>query len=137
MNSVARGLAAMGWLSGWLVLAACGDLGPVGDAACQDRFPVSQAESEPCCAEWNVDACGAGLFCAAFDGREQTTCYREYSRRNLTSCTEDRQCASASCNTDQSKCRGMQYESCETAVGCAPANAYGTPLSCVSQECTT
>lgn len=94
--------------------------------------PPVQALSEPCCYSYGADACGAGLFCAAFDSRTRPTCYAEYSRLSLETCTEDRQCASRSCNTSENQCRSAQYEICTTQVGCTPTNQYGTPLNCVT-----
>jgi hypothetical protein len=61
-------------------------------------FPASQALSGPCCTERGADACGAGLFCAAFDGRTQPTCYPEHSRAEGQTCTEDIQCAGNTCD---------------------------------------
>jgi hypothetical protein len=76
--------------------------------------------SQPCCVDNSVDACGGGLFCAALDGRTQAVCYLEYSRPDLTECTEDRQCVSRSCNPEESKCRSTPAAICDQAVGCAP-----------------
>ena len=66
--------------------------------SCAAKFPSSQSLSQPCCAERGADACGAGLFCAAFDGRTQTTCYAEGSRADGQTCTADIQCSGDSCN---------------------------------------
>ncbi len=82
-------------------------------------YPPSQTASQPCCLELGVDACGANLFCAAYDGRTQATCYLEHSRADMTECDEDRQCASSSCNTSLRKCRSLPLSLCETEVGCA------------------
>ena len=101
------------------------------DASACSSPPV-QTFSEPCCSSYGADACGAGLFCAAFDGRTRETCYAEHSRLSLETCTEDRQCTSSSCNTVAGKCRSSQYELCTTQVGCTPTNQYGTPLNCVT-----
>ncbi len=102
--------------------AACGsdDSGNAPDAAVdfcvESKFA---AASEPCCIENGIDACGGGLFCAALDGRTQAVCYAEYSRLDLTECTEDRQCLSRSCDTEAALCRSMPASACDTAVGCA------------------
>jgi len=128
--------AAIGLLLGGML--ACGS--PAGSGPnknCPDIYPKSQTASEPCCPELGIDACGAGLFCAAFDGRTQATCYAENSRRNMETCTDDRHCVSSSCNTTVGKCRGMQYEPCDPAIGCAPKNAFGSALSCKAGQCST
>ena len=46
---------------------------------CSSTTPAAQGLSQPCCLSWGADACGAGLFCGAFDGRTVTTCYPERS----------------------------------------------------------
>lgn len=67
------------------------DGGPRPDAGpCAE--PASQPLSAPCCLGLGVDACGAGLFCAAFDGRLQPTCYAEGSRPLNAACSGERQC---------------------------------------------
>jgi len=83
--------------------------------------PPTQGLSEPCCPGHGVDACGAGLFCAAFDGRTIPSCYPERSRLDGESCTADAQCVSESCNVEVSRCRWGSGE-CESAVGCAPVS---------------
>lgn len=93
----------------------------------------SQVMSEPCCPGLGLDACGAGLFCAAFDGRLQPTCYAEYSRKDGADCSEDRQCGSASCNTDVQKCRYVYGVACAADVGCAPT-AAGAATVCASED---
>ena len=76
-----------------------GTTGVVAPAeSCKSAHPASQAASGPCCTEWGADACGAGLFCAAFDGRTQTTCYAERSRADGQTCTENIQCEGNACN---------------------------------------
>ncbi|MGI5861757.1 MAG: hypothetical protein ACOX6T_06820 [Myxococcales bacterium] len=101
---------------------ACHDAGVVsqvdaGEEGCP--HPMSQGPSEPCCLEHGIDACGAGLFCAAFDGRRQPTCYAERSRADRATCTADVQCASGSCNTAAKACRSMPGMECTAAIGCA------------------
>lgn len=78
----------------------------------------SQGISQPCCLAFGIDACGANLFCAAFDGRTQPTCYAEHSRQGLESCTEDRQCASDGCNTTSGQCQSLPGATCDSSVGC-------------------
>ena len=96
-----------------------GGRGEGGAASCVG-IGKSQGASEACCLSYGVDACGAGLFCAAFDGRTQPTCYPERSRADLASCNADVQCTSGSCNTSAGKCRSLPSMPCEVEVGCAP-----------------
>lgn len=129
-NCGGGGLACASCVTGYvcdperLVCIANSTIGP------DCSYSPVQALSEPCCSSYGADACGAGLFCAAFDGRHRETCYANYSRLSFEACTEDRQCASHSCNTSVYKCRSAQYELCTTSVGCAPTNAIGEPLTC-------
>lgn len=96
--------------------------------------PKSQAASEPCCLAHGVDACGANLFCAALDGRQQPTCYPERSRLDGQSCFEDRHCTSGSCNLEREVCRSMPTTACEPDVGCAKDPA-GNHYVCVDSQC--
>ena len=114
--------------------AAARDGGPAVDQDCSG-LASSQSVSQPCCLAQGIDACGANLFCAAFDGRKQPTCYVEHSRLDTAECTEDRQCMSGSCNVEQSKCRSTPGTMCSEAVGCATAS--GTRSVCVAARCTT
>lgn len=91
--------------------------------------PMGQAAAQPCCPSHGLDACGAGLFCGAFDGRTLPTCYAEGARKDEESCTEDRQCASGSCNTDLELCRSQPETSCDPEIGCAPSK-HGTRHTC-------
>lgn len=59
--------------------------------------PPAQTVSMPCCLLHGRDACGALLFCAAFDGRTVPTCYPERSRLPEETCAEDVHCASGAC----------------------------------------
>ena len=90
-----------------LVLAAC-------DKDECDRSG-SQPLAAPCCESLGVDACGAGLFCAALDGRAKASCYAERSRADRASCTADVQCA----------CRSAPRTACDSTIGCAPDPANG------------
>lgn len=119
---------------------ADGGIRPVTDGgvgAPQDCSGIgpSQTVSQPCCLANGVDACGANLFCAAFDGRKHPTCYLERSRADMAECSEDRQCTSGSCNVDSRKCRSMPGAVCTEAVGCATALAVKSV--CVAEKCTT
>jgi hypothetical protein len=106
-------------------LLACGG----GSAGGPCTLGSVREESQACCLDLGIDACGAGLVCAALDGREQATCYREYSRRDLSECSDDRLCASASCNADSGRCRSAYGQACQLDTGCAP-DPRGHGLSC-------
>jgi hypothetical protein len=97
-----------------------------------DTFPPSQQLSQPCSPEWGIDACGAGLLCAALDGRKRPTCYPLASRFDGTECSEDAICASQKCSA-QKKCAGSPYTECTKALGCGPA-MVGGQFSCVELE---
>lgn len=81
----------------------------------------SRGPSEECCIELGVDACGAGLFCAAFDGRTVTTCYVDRIRMDGEECDADTNCASLSCHPTLLRCRAMPTAPCDTALGCSDA----------------
>src|SRR5262245_10943602 len=91
-------------------------------ASCKTSVSAAQVEGAQCCPDYGLDACGAGLFCAAYDGRTVSSCYKERSRANLASCSADRECASGDCAETAGKCRGLLGEKCEVAVGCANPN---------------
>lgn len=112
--------------------AASSDGGPAVAQDCSG-LASSQTVSEPCCLARGIDACGGNLFCAAFDGRKQPTCYLERSRLDMTECTEDRQCMSGSCNIEARKCRSTGG-TCTEAVGCATTG--GRTMVCVDEKCT-
>jgi hypothetical protein len=90
---------------------------PPGDAGPCTVGP-SQILSMPCCPNFGADACGAGLFCAAFDGRMIPTCYANNTRLDNQTCTADIQCASMECNTSASACRAIGPP-CDPAIGCS------------------
>lgn len=96
-------------------------------------LPSSQSVSQPCCLERGIDACGANLFCAAFDGRKQPTCYAERSRLDMTECTEDRQCTSGACNVEEKMCRSAPRAVCTSAIGCASVD--GKRAVCKAERC--
>lgn len=96
------------------------DAGPmVNDTGCKAKYPTSQGLSAPCCPEHGADACGALLFCAAFDGRTQPTCYPDRSRLDQTECSADQQCVSGACNVAAGKCRSAPRQDCSATIGCA------------------
>lgn len=82
--------------------AEIGDVGFIDAGPC--AFPPSQGLSEPCCLSLGIDACGAQLFCEAFDGRIQPTCYAERSRQPGQSCSADLQCSTGSCSPTARLC---------------------------------
>jgi hypothetical protein len=96
----------------------------------------SRGPSEPCCFAFGVDACGANLFCAAFDGRTQTTCYPNGSRKGTEQCTADGQCASSACREGQ--CLSMLGEACDPLVGCSQVQASSSaPTACTTSATDT
>lgn len=103
-------------------------------ASCGSQ-PKSQPVSSPCCTGYGIDACGADLFCAAFDGRKQATCYPVHSRLAGETCTADDQCATLSCNTTAGKCKALPGTKCDLSVGCANDES-GDRYECnASHEC--
>ncbi|MCK6547785.1 hypothetical protein L6R52_18175 [Myxococcota bacterium] len=101
------------------------------------ELPVSQGLSEPCCTSLGIDACGAGLFCAAFDGRTQPTCYAERSRQALETCGADNHCASELCSPTRSLCVSGPNERCTADVGCIsqPGSRYGCDVRAIPPTC--
>jgi hypothetical protein len=93
------------------------DGGVVDSNACQS-LGRARTDSESCCPQFGLDACGANLFCAALDGRTVPTCYPEYSRPAGATCGEDRQCLAGRCNTQQGKCTYATGFECDAALGC-------------------
>jgi hypothetical protein len=102
-----------------LLLTACN--APSGDCT----FPASQGLSQPCCVGLGIDACGAGLFCAAFDGR---------THLDGMQCSEDRDCLSFGCNTEMGLCRSSPGMPCTAAVGCS--TPMEKPMSCARDSIT-
>jgi hypothetical protein len=115
-------------------LAGCDGSGGGGGGGADCSEPTSQGLSQPCCLAHGVDACGATLFCAAFDGRTQPTCYPERSRLTGESCFEDRHCASGSCHLEAGVCRGIPFADCDPEIGCA-RDPSGNRYACVADRC--
>jgi hypothetical protein len=112
--------------------SADGNPQPAASSASCDGMPKSQGPSQPCCQGYGIDACGAGLFCAAFDGRTQATCYANYSRDAGQTCSADAQCQTESCNTTAHVCRptdGKSGRACSSDVDCLDE------LVCTSGHC--
>ncbi|MBI4815112.1 MAG: hypothetical protein HY791_02565 [Deltaproteobacteria bacterium] len=91
------------------------DSGPAQDAG-PCAYPAAQPSGAPCCTSLGVDACTLNLFCAAFDGRTQTICYRDGSRRPGETCTEPTQCSTGICS--DGLCRSPAGASCTNANEC-------------------
>src|SRR5262245_49246842 len=117
------------WVWPLLAIASCGgDGGETGTGPlagtkgtpkdCTGVLDPVQALSEACCQKYGVDACGAGLFCAAFDGRKFDTCYPLRSRLALEECTDDSHCATGACEPTTKLCKGSYGDDCTTATGC-------------------
>lgn len=109
------------------LLPACGSDEKAGDDSTPQGYdcaslPKVQGASEACCPEYGFDACGALLFCAAFDERTIPTCYPEHSRLSAQECNKDRHCASQQCNLDELKCKYQFGEKCLPAIGCAESS---------------
>ncbi len=111
------------------------DGGTTDASSCTTTFPVSQPLSAPCCMGWGIDACGAGLFCAAFDGRTQATCYPERSRKHGETCLANNQCLSEHCSKVTNTCTLLPGSACSPGDPCErPLN--GVPHACVESRCT-
>lgn len=118
------------------LLFACGPAEPTGADSSADAgsdgcsgLGKSQQLSQPCCLSYGVDACGAYLFCAAFDGRTQPTCYAERSRLDNETCADDRHCMSGSCHPDLDRCRSTPLTQCTPELGCA-SDGRGNRYAC-------
>lgn len=94
------------------------------DGGAQPDLPPSQGLSQPCDPSHGIDACGASLFCAAFDGRTVPTCCPEGIRRSGEACGEDRHCATHSCHAEQGRCRAASYDACEVELGCSERTQF-------------
>jgi hypothetical protein len=103
------------------------------DLACTASIPKAQPPTAECCPAWGIDACGGGLFCAAFDGRSVAVCYLEHSRTGGQECFDDLHCVTASCNTAVGKCRVSPGERCSEEIGCAPSG--GSTYGCSGGVC--
>lgn len=85
------------------------------DDGCTEE-PLAGA-SQACCIEHGADACGADLFCAAFDGRTIPTCYLTRSQDGGEECNENSHCISNSCGED-GLCRAIPGGSCADGESC-------------------
>jgi hypothetical protein len=113
-----------------LPLFACSTGGQVGapsDAGPDLAQPVSpdctalgaaRGPTQSCCPSFGIDACGAGLVCAALDGRTVPVCWAEGSRTSGQACASDALCVSRSCNLTTGRCRAALGERCTREDGC-------------------
>jgi hypothetical protein len=116
-----------------LFAAGCGNNGGGG---CPTTMR-NQLVGDPCCPNFLDTACAMGLFCAALDS-PTPTCQANHTRSDLTACTDDVQCASASCNLLSptiGECRSAPGAACQASIGCAPVNGKmpictGSPMMC-------
>ncbi len=114
--------------AGWVTACGAG----AGDAEDDDgetKPGPSQGASEPCDPELGADACGANLFCAAFDGRKVHTCYPVGSRLPGEECDDDDNCSSNSCTDDVCSLKAAG-EACASAAECQ--SGYCSPFA---KEC--
>ncbi|MBI5547749.1 MAG: hypothetical protein HY901_28030 [Deltaproteobacteria bacterium] len=121
-----------------LALASCGGNTnhESNEGGCRDSIPKAQLPSAACCSDWGIDACGAGLFCAAFDGRTQPVCYVEKSRADGETCTENRQCFGGSCSASEGICAPDCQARCEEKKACANASEELRSTDCQA-SCTS
>lgn len=136
LKTVVRGLLWVTLISG----SACDDAEDSNSdggydsktTSCAGIAP-SQPLSAACCMGHGVDACGAGLFCEAFDGRTQATCYAEHTRVDMSECSADIQCMSGSCNLNANACRSLPTQSCTSDIGCT--SVTDTRYICAGDRC--
>lgn len=130
-------------------LSACrgGDIGTPdggsGDAPLTDQNTISCTDEQPvaglaerCCPTFGIDACGPGLFCAAFDGRAFAACYAEHARLDGETCTADIQCLSYRCNTSVGRCSASPNTTCSVELGCGPGPSDNT-FVCAGARCVS
>ncbi len=106
-----------------------GGSGGAGSGSDCTSLGRSRGPTQECCRTFGIDACGALLFCAAFDGRTTPTCYPERSRLDGQSCDEDRDCTSGACSATAHACKSVLGQACTAEIGCAPAPT-GRPAAC-------
>ncbi len=87
-------------------------------------LPKVQGAAAECCPAHGADACGANLFCAAFDGRNIATCYVRGSQLPGMECSDDAHCATQSCDPTTSTCRGTLGTECNPDAGCVDGACY-------------
>ncbi len=100
---------------------------PVGNCV---GLGSARGPTQACCPTFGVDACGAGLFCDAFDGRSTYVCYAERSRLSGSECREDVHCGSGACALPAGRCMALPGEACTTDVGCAVTGGLSFRVPC-------
>jgi hypothetical protein len=100
-------------------------------------IPKVQGLAQACCPAWGVDACGPGLFCAAFDGRTVDACYVVGSRKAGETCTADEQCESTSCNVAAGVCHAATGAPCTESAGCAGDQVCAADPQCHQSACSS
>jgi len=98
------------------------------DGQCKS-IAANRGASETCCPNYGADACGAGLVCAALDGRTIPSCYPERSRLGGQQCTTNQLCISGVCAPTQ-KCAGVSGDTCDIATGCADPTSSTARVGC-------
>lgn len=115
-----------------LLTAGCGARDLEDDPLTCGGLDKVRGPSESCCPAYGIDACGAGLFCAAFDGRTIATCYVNNVRRASETCAADGHCLSGTC-ARSGKCAAGLADTCNSTDGCAPRG--GKAYACADGEC--
>lgn len=110
-------VACIALVQGLALVTAC-DSSDEGAATACNGIGMSRTLSETCCLDHGLDACGAGLVCAALDGRTVPTCYAEGLRIGGQQCTVNSLCASRSCSPGTMTCVSLLGESCNVTAGC-------------------
>lgn len=130
-------------------------------AATACTLPKVQGPAAACCKGYGADACGAGLFCDAFDGRTASTCYVNRGRITGETCNADAQCTTNKCSSEgfcaaaplatckaewgcndfvQSKhyvCAEGTCQPASASTGCVDSSDCGDALVCQSGKCMT
>ncbi len=71
-----------------------------------------------CCLAYGVDACGAGLHCAALESRTIPVCYFEKSVQSGGECTSDNLCMTGVCDLERRRCKKGRSETCSSSDDC-------------------
>lgn len=112
------------------------DVPDLDPARCEEEGldPVAGL-SQRCCLDYGIDACGPGLFCAAYDGREFAACYANHSRTDGASCTADNECQSYRCNRETGRCKASPNTTCTPTDGCGPGPETAANYVCAAGTC--
>ncbi len=117
-----------------MISAGCGTADTSGQqpAVTGCTYAKVQTLGAGCCQSHGPDACGAGLFCAAYDGRTIATCYANRSREAGQTCKSGLECLSSSCGAS-GLCAALPNMACEPAWGCATIE--GVQSVCAGKLC--